>query len=287
MPTYRDVVKNAEEKLKKIEVEHYAKLLMLELTQNINVDLYASYQEEVPQEVLSCFNQALARLEKEEPLSHILGYSWFYGRKFKVNQDVLIPRNETEELVGHVLADIDTYFSDHEKLTLIDIGTGSGAIAISLKAEESKLQVYASDISTEAVEVAKENAKNNEVDVTFFTGDMVKPFIEANLKVDILLCNPPYIPSEEVLEHSVVGFEPHLALFGGKDGLKYYHTVFEDGPKILNEKAIMAFEIGYDQKDVLLGIVKEYFPNQKAKVLKDYYGNDRMLFVYFNIELKD
>jgi len=232
--------------------------------------------------LLEKYNIALERLLTQEPLAHILGYEWFYGYKFKVNEDVLIPRPETEELVANVLADYDEYFTN-QKVTLIDVGTGSGAIAISLAKEESNLNVFASDISEEAIAVAKENAKTIEANVEFLCGNMLQPFIEKGIKVDILVSNPPYIPSEEVMEKSVVDFEPHVALFGGSDGLKFYRMIFENAHKVLKERSMLAFEMGYNQKEAMEAEARKYFPNARMETVKDINGKNRMFFIYLNL----
>ncbi len=165
----------------------------------------------------------------------------------------------------------------------MDIGTGSGAIALSLAKEEPKIRMSATDISAEAVEVAKANAASLGVDVKFLVGDMAQPVIDAGMKVDLLICNPPYIPQEETLEASVKDYEPHVALFGGEDGLKFYRQVFAAAPQVLKDKAMMAFEIGWNQKAALLAEVRKTFGDVRAEVVKDINGKDRMLFVYFNL----
>ena len=284
MTTYKAAIKVAEEKIKQTSGNVYdVKLLMMELLREIALDLYLEYDQAVNQDVYNKFLSGIERLKEDEPLAHILGYTWFMGYKLEVNSAVLIPRDETEELVGNVLIELDRFFEEQESITVIDVGTGSGAIAISLKKEEPKVKMYASDISAAAVKVANQNALNNHAEIAFFVGNMLDPYIDAGIKVDILLCNPPYIPSEEELERSVNDYEPHLALFGGPDGLKYYQEVFENAPKILNQRALMAFEIGYNQREVLLKMVKEYYPNCKAEVLKDINDKDRMLMVYLGM----
>lgn len=122
----------------------------------------------------------------------------------------MIPRYETEELVENILYRIDDYFADYQTITLCDVGTGSGAIATSLALEESRLKVYATDISVNAVKVAKENAKNLNADVEFMVGDMLEPLIDRNIKVDIFVSNPPYIPQEQEIEAIVKDNEPHV-----------------------------------------------------------------------------
>ncbi len=246
-------------------------------------NLYMEYEQEVDEQIEKEFEQGLQRLLAGEPLGHVLGFEWFYGYRFKVNEDVLIPRPETEELVANVLASYDEIFNG-EQVTVADVGTGSGAIAISLKKEEPNFHVLASDISEKAVMVAKENAQKNDAIVSFVVGDMLQPLIDRNIKLDILVSNPPYIPNEEVMEHSVVDYEPHVALFGGDDGLKFYRSIFENAHKVLKEKAFMAFEMGYNQKENLTSLAKEYFPDAKIEVLKDLSGKNRMLFIYINVD---
>lgn len=281
--TYREVLKIAQEQCEKEGIiAQSAVFLLLELSEMESHNLYYEYDNEMDDELNKRFQEALQRLLKQEPLQHILGYEYFYGYKFKVNEDVLIPRPETEELVANVLADYDEYFHG-QKVCAIDVGSGSGAIAISLKKEEDNLQMYASDISEKAVVVAKENAQALGVDVTFLVGDMLQPFIDANIKVDILVSNPPYIPMEEQMEKSVVDFEPHVALFGGEDGLKFYRMIFENAHKVIKEKAILAFEMGYNQKEAMEEEARKYFPTDRMETVKDLNGKNRMFFIYHNL----
>lgn len=281
--TYREVIREAKKRCVENDIpEQSALFLMLELGEMESHNLYYEYDNEMDASLYEKYQSALERLLTQEPLAHILGYEWFYGYKFKVNEDVLIPRPETEELVANVLAEYDEYFSN-QNITLIDVGTGSGAIAISLAKEESNLHVLASDISEKAVEVAKENAKNLEANVEFLCGDMLQPFIERNIKVDILVSNPPYIPQDEEMEKSVVDFEPHVALFGGEDGLKFYRMIFENAHKVLKEKSILAFEMGYNQKENMEKEAKKYFPQARMETVKDINGKNRMFFIYNNL----
>lgn len=281
--TYREVLKIAQEQCEKEGIiAQSAVFLLLELSEMESHNLYYEYDNEMDDELNKRFQEALRRLLKQEPLQHILGYEYFYGYKFKVNEDVLIPRPETEELVANVLADYDEYFHG-QKVCAIDVGSGSGAIAISLKKEEDNLQMYASDISEKAVAIAKENAQVLGVDVTFLVGDMLQPFIDENIKVDILVSNPPYIPVEEQMEKSVVDFEPHVALFGGEDGLKFYRMIFENAHKVIKEKAILAFEMGYNQKEAMEEEARKYFPSDRMETVKDLNGKNRMFFIYHNL----
>lgn len=283
MASYRQVLREAKERLYAAgQGEQAAQLLMLELANLEAHNLYMEYDEEVPQDLLEAFEAGIRRMEQGEPLGHVLGFEWFYGYRFKVNPDVLIPRPETEELVANILAAYDECF-DGQDVVVIDVGTGSGAIAIALRKEEVHLQVTASDISEQAVTVARKNAADNAADVTFLTGDMLEPFIEAGIRCDILVSNPPYIPVHEQMEHSVVDFEPHVALFGGEDGLKFYREIFANAHRVIKEKAILAFEMGYDQGERLRALAKEHFPDARVEIIKDLSGKNRMLFVYHNL----
>lgn len=257
---------------------------LVEISQRERYDLYANYDEEMPEELRKEFDAGMERILKQEPMAHVLGYSWFYGYKFIVNEDVLIPRYETEELCANVLGEMDRYFPENKTIECADVGTGSGAIAITLCKEEPKVHMTATDISEEALKTARKNAENNEADVTFLCGDMVKPLIEAGAQLDVLVCNPPYIPSEEKMEKSVVDFEPHVALFGGEDGLKFYREVFADCQKVLKDKAFMAFEMGWDQRERMSKLVEEMLPGWRYEIRKDINNKDRMLFVYRNLD---
>ena len=251
---------------------------LFELCNDENINLYLEKDNEARKSIVDKYESGVKRLIEGEPLNYVLGYSYFYGYRLKVDEAVLIPRFETEELVGRVLSGYDEYFKD-QKINLADVGTGSGAIAIALKKEEDNLNVYASDISKEALEVAILNAQNNQADIRFFEGSMLKPLIENNIKLDILVSNPPYIRNDEVVEHSVRDYEPNVALFGGDDGLKFYRMIFEDAHKVLKERSMMFFEMGYDQKENLTALAKEFFPSADINVYKDINNKDRMLVI--------
>ncbi len=255
---------------------------LVELSRMERYALYASFKEEMPEELEKTFYAGMERILQDEPMEHVLGYTWFYGYRFIVNEDVLIPRVETEELCANVLARMDEYFADNKEISAADVGTGSGAIAITLCKEEPKVNMIATDISEEALVTARRNAELNEADVSFVAGDMLKPLIERGVKLDVLVSNPPYIPSEEKMEKSVVDFEPHVALFGGEDGLKFYREIFRDCRAVLKEKAFMAFEMGYDQRERMSKLVEEMLPGWEYEILKDINNKDRMLFVYRN-----
>ena len=249
---------------------------LFELCNEKNINLYMEKDNEADKEVVDKFEKGVKRLLNDEPLNYVLGYSYFYGYKMIVDGDVLIPRFETEELVGLVLSYIDEKYKNQNDLILADIGTGSGAIAIALKKEEPKLKVYASDISKEALEVAKKNAKENNCEINFLQGSMLDPLIENNIKLDILVSNPPYIKEDEILDASVKDYEPHVALFGGKDGLKFYRGLTKHWVKRLVDGGMMAVEIGEDQGDDVSRLFVEAGLSD-VRVYKDASGLDRVV----------
>ena len=283
MATYRKVLQQARQRLYEAgQGEQAAQLLMLELANMEAHNLYMEYDEPVDPGLLTRFEEGICRMEKGEPLGHVLGFEWFYGYRFTVNEDVLIPRPETEELVANILAGYDEHFGG-QPAEAVDIGTGSGAIAIALAKEEPGIHVTASDISEAAIRVARQNALDLDANVDFLIGDMAEPFIEKGIRADILISNPPYIPAHEQMEHSVVDYEPHVALFGGEDGLHFYRRIFARAHLVLKERAMMAFEMGYDQGERLSALAASYFPQARIEVLKDLSGKNRMLFVYINL----
>lgn len=281
MTTFSKIVRAYEKQCEKNDVPSETVMAYLtELSQRERYDLYLHYEEEMPKDLEEEFSKGMERILKQEPMEHVLGYSWFYGYKMIVNEDVLIPRVETEELCANILARMDEHFCENESIQCADIGTGSGAIAIVLAKEEPKVKMTATDISEEALATARKNASNNEAKIEFVSGDMLKPLIERNIKLDVLISNPPYIPQEEVMEKSVIDYEPHVALFGGSDGLKFYREIFRDCEQVLKEKAFMAFEMGWDQRERMSKLVEEMLPECTYEIIRDMNGKDRMLFVY-------
>ena len=212
-------------------------------------------------------------IEENMPLSHLAGFEYFYDRKFKVTKDVLSPRMETEELIYKVIEYIKSINKNNIKI--LDLCTGSGIIGITLRKElESKsLKVVASDISEEALKVAKENAIMNEAEVKFIQSDI---FEDINEKFDIIVSNPPYIAYNDkiTMEDNVLNYDPHLALFAEEDGMYFYREIVENSKEYLNKDGMIFFEIGYDQREKILKLANE---NEfKAEVYKDINGRDRM-----------
>lgn len=234
--------------------------------------------DSIDDNIINKFNEMFnLYLYENKPIQYLIGYSSFYGYDFTVNEDVLIPRYETEELVENILYRYDTHFAG-KKVDVCDLATGSGCIAITLSLEEPNMKVVASDISFHALEVAKLNNSKLGANVEFLQGDMLKPF--EGRKFDIFVSNPPYIPENEDVMSLVKDNEPNIALFGGSDGMKFYRIILSGVKPLLKEKALIAFEHGYDKKDEMISLANLYFPGCKVEVLKDLEGKDRMTFIY-------
>lgn len=216
---------------------------------------------------------------KGVPVQHLTGEEMFYGRPFKVNNQVLVPRQETEELVEGVLDEINGL---KEPITVVDVGTGSGIIAITLKKERPDLTVYATDISEGALKIARENADRHRAEVHFLKGDFLIPLIEGNIKADVIVSNPPYIPlyEKDELQDVVRNYDPHLALFGGEDGLDAYRAIVKQAGYVQKDRTCLAFEIGHQQGKDVSDLIFRQFPGSSPEIKQDINGKERMVFCW-------
>ena len=209
-------------------------------------------------------------INEDTPLSHLVGFDYFYDRKFKVTKDVLSPRMETEELIYKVLEYIKK--SKKNSFRILDLCTGSGIIAITLKKEivEKYTEIVASDISEKALSIAIENANNNNANITFIKSDL---FDNISGKFDLIISNPPYISYKDkiIIKDSVLNYDPHLALFAEEDGIYFYRKIIENAVHYLSKDGVIFFEIGYDQKEKIFELGK--INNFITTVYKDI--NDR------------
>ncbi len=262
--------KGRDENAGEILLRHYLKMS--------RSTLFASFHDEIPKEALKQFERAVHLHGEGEPIQYIMGYEEFYGRRFHVNREVLIPRPETEELIFNSLQRMDKRFGGQD-LKLVDIGTGSGAIAITMKLERPAIQVTATDIAKESLQVAEKNAENLQAELRFVEGDLLEPFIGRE-KFDVILSNPPYIPISDKESMSVVvtEHEPHRALFAGEDGLAIYRRLMEQLPLVVKDKALIGFEIGAGQSVAVSQLLKKTFPEAYVEVIYDINGKDRMVF---------
>lgn len=220
---------------------------------------------------------ALKELESGIPVQYIVGNTNFYGYDFKVNRNTLIPRFETELLVEKTYNYIKKYFNK-DNIKILDIGTGSGCIAITLNKLLNSCDITGIDISSEALEVAKENNIINNTNVKFIESDI---FSNVSDKYDVIISNPPYISYDDIEVMDIVkNNEPHLALYPKDNGLYFYDKIIKDSSKYLNDKFIMAFEIGYKQGKDITKIVNKYYKDINMSVEKDYSGRDRFVFIW-------
>ena len=212
-------------------------------------------------------------INEDTPLSHLVGFDYFYDRKFKVTKDVLSPRMETEELIYKVLEYIKK--SKKDSFRILDLCTGSGIIAITLKKEivEKYTEIVASDISEKALSIAIENANNNNANITFIKSDL---FDNISGKFDLIISNPPYISYKDkiIIKDSVLNYDPHLALFAEEDGIYFYRKIIENAVHYLSKDGVIFFEIGYDQKEKIfeLGNINNFI----TTVYKDINDRDRI-----------
>ena len=220
---------------------------------------------------LAAISKAIEKRLKHIPLGYIFGKTNFYGRDFIVSPDVLIPRLDTEILIEKIIEDIKTR---ENSVSVLDIGTGSGAIAITLN-KETGVKTVAVDVSKKALEIAKKNAKLNNAYVDFVCSDLFDAIND--LRVDIIVSNPPYIETSVIagLMPEVKDNEPILALDGGEDGLDFYRKIINQAPNHLNKKGKLYFEIGYNQGELVSNLMKKDFKN--IQIIKDYSGNDRIV----------
>ncbi|PLR85488.1 peptide chain release factor N(5)-glutamine methyltransferase [Bacillus sp. V33-4] len=264
--------------------QHAAELLLRHYTGMDRAALFASFHAGLPDETMQSFQEGIALHVKGIPVQYIIGSEEFYGRTFQVNEHVLIPRPETEELVFEAINRIGSLFNQEDVLEVVDAGTGTGAIAITIKLELPALNVTASDISVAALNVAKNNARNLGADLQFIHGDLLKPFIEAGQKFDVILSNPPYIPLRDIdgMSEVVKDHEPHLALFAGDDGLDIYRRFMAELPFVVKDKALIGFEIGAGQSDDVAVLLKKTFPAADVDVVYDINRKDRIVFAYIS-----
>ena len=219
--------------------------------------------------------EAIKRLEKGEPVQYIVGDVDFYGNIIKVNKNVLIPRRETEELVEKTMEYIKKLFSNQD-INILDIGTGSGCIPITLKKHFPNSTVSAVDISQEALDVAVDNSLSNNVSINFILSNL---FENVSGKYHCIISNPPYIKEDEEIMDIVKNNEPHLALYAPNEGLYFYEQIIKEANKYLEDKFIIAFEIGETQGQDILTIAGKYFPKAKLILEKDLQHLDRFVFI--------
>ena len=236
-------------------------------------DFVFALQQEVTEEERKFVEEIYKKLAAHIPAQYIIGHAEFFGMQLEVDERVLIPRPETEELVELILDE-----NPKENLKVLDIGTGSGAIALALAKNRPDWTITAADISQDALDLAMENANNQGLTLFFIKSNC---FSEISSKYDIIVSNPPYISREDQEEVglNVLHSEPHLALFADEDGLAIYRRIAEESKDYLNDGGKIYLEIGYKQGQSVPALFKENFPEKRVRTLKDQFGQDRMVVI--------
>lgn len=280
MPTIRDVY-NEMLTLHSEHVEEMTIRLLLAETNNVETmsDLYIAMNKQMKH--LDEFRRLFARVLSGEPVQYVLNKTTFLEIPLYIDERVLIPRPETEELVEKLVIIINQKYAN-KNLVIADIGTGSGCIAFALEKSFPAATIIATDISKDALDVAKINASNLKSKITFLEGDLLEPLIEKQIRLDVLVSNPPYIENSEDVDANVINYEPHSALFA-PTGIDYYEKIIKLSPLLLHEGSLIFFEINYDQEERLLKLVEEFIPGSKPNFMKDLQGKTRFLsIVYIN-----
>lgn len=270
--TYAEVLSRASAFLKKSQRDpQIAEWLMKERFALSLTDLVRLRNQVMDEKDKGQFNRDIIEAGKGRPPQHIVGHEWFYDRKFIISESTLIPRPETEEWFERYISALP-----REPLRVIDLGTGSGVLAISHKLERPQDEVIAVDISQEVLTVARSNAESLGADVLFIKSDMLD---EVSGTFDLIISNPPYISQSErnVMDESVIAFEPHLALFAEDDGLYFYKSIAEKSVDKLKPGGQIILEFGYRQARKIVDIFKQYYPKAQITIEKDFNMNDRTL----------
>lgn len=275
--TYREVLKWASSFLESQDKEGHAIFYLFLHRKNWQMtDWLLHMNEVITSQAENQIKTDIDLLLTDMPPQYLLGYEEFFGRRFKVTHDTLIPRPETEELVDLCLKQ---NISRNENKRVVDVGTGTGAIAVTLKLERPIWQVLATDISEKALIQAQANAQNLRADVAFFQGDTLEPIKDP---IDILISNPPYISEEEwpLMDASVRKYEPKEALFAKNNGYAIYQKLARQAQKKLAINGQIFLEIGFQQGPKVQEIFQQAFPRKEVQVLKDLAGQNRMVFVH-------
>lgn len=271
-----ELIKKSTIKLKENSVDDYSIKLKIIIGYFFNIPInkiIVYMNKEISSKEELEFEKILQKVIEGIPVQYITNRQEFMGLKFYVDKNVLIPQPDTEILVEHV---IEYCNKINYSLKILDLCTGSGAIAISLAKYIKNANIYATDISENAIEIANKNAKINKVEINFIKSDMFENIEEKDF--DIIVSNPPYIKTSVISTLSnEVKNEPHIALDGGKDGLKFYNIICEKAEKYMNRNGIIFLEIGYDQKENIMNIFKKKY--REVYCLKDLNNNDRVIIV--------
>lgn len=273
--TYQEALNWASSCINGKNVDQNAPMYVLVMSHDWSTTDWLMHRREIMSNgEVTFFKQAIERILNHEPAQYIVGKAPFYGRNFKVNENVLVPESETEEMIDWVLQ----MFNSGTKLNVLDIGTGSGVIGITLKLERPNWQVTASDISLDALSVARWNAQHLQAAVHFIESDLFEQ-IEANHQFDLIISNPPYIGTDEIkmMDEAVIMYEPHIALFAEHQGLAIYDEIAPQLYQYLTRDGVFVAETGYRQENSVESIFKRSYP--QADVVTKHDINDLMRMV--------
>jgi len=263
--------------------DNAARLLMQHIYQINYSGLMMRMHDAIDEAKWEEFQLMVQKHANGRPVQYITGVEEFFGRTFQVDESVLIPRPETEELIVGAIDRMKRLFGDHAELKIADIGTGSGAIAVTMKKEWPTAEVVATDISQAALQTAERNAQDLNASIEFRLGDLTDPL--ENEKWDVILSNPPYIAYDEAKDMSevVLEHEPHSALFAEENGLILYRKLAEKLPKLVKKQALIGVEIGYTQGEAVAQFFKSSFPNSKIEIVKDINQKNRFVFCEIDV----
>ena len=257
----------------------YAKILLAELLNKNPLELLNCLEEEVTEEIQEKYKKEVIAMENGTPLQYAIGNVNFYGIKYEIDERVLIPRFETEELVENTIKYINKFFK--EPIDIVDLGCGSGVIGLTLEKKVSTKTVDLIDISKDALEVTHKNCGNLSSKANIIENDFLEGI---NKKYDVIISNPPYIKINETIEQIVADNEPKIALYAGEEGLDCYKKILKNVKNNIKERCLIAFEIGCDQAEPLIKMIEEYLDNVRIEVKKDLSEKDRMIFIFKNLE---
>lgn len=279
MPTIGEALKEAYDLAKPYGVTAMDLRILIMHNEGLRDQIDVMFSKEKPMHHYDVFKEQVQRLIKDEPVEYILGEADFLGCQIKINENVLIPRGETEELIAGITERIDNYYDPRNYLVCADIGTGSGCIAVGLRQSFGNWLLVASDISDKALEVARKNFDRYNVRAQVLQGDALAPYIEQKINLDIIVSNPPYILNKEDAQASVRDYEPSSALWLDKSH-SVYESIFRDYKKVKQGTLFMAFEISPDLEDWLKELMEKYLEDYTYEFAKDLNGFVRFLYIF-------
>ncbi|MDY0277581.1 MAG: peptide chain release factor N(5)-glutamine methyltransferase [Acholeplasma sp.] len=272
-----EVLKRAYQNVDKTEERDALFWLLLEVFDLSRSEYVINKDKEADELLVNKYVELSDKYTNEKiAVQYLVGYSYFYGRKFFVNKDTLIPRFETEELIFRAIKYLKEYIPNKQEYKILDLGSGSGCIGITIKMEMPNSSVTLVDNSNKALMIVKKNQVYHDVDVKLVLSDWLN---DVNERFDLIISNPPYIPVSYEVD-SYVNKEPHSALYSGIEGLDSYQEILSTIDKNLAEKALIAFEHGYDQKESLAKLVRKLIKSDKIRQEKDFNDRDRYTFIF-------